>query len=209
MALVSQGGVVLWLIMLLSVFTATIILYKFVRLMASGAFSRKVAERAVMAWTEGDAMQAKSLLKDRRDMRARLVATCIDATTTHPHNETRAREEASRVAKNLLADASSLLRALELVATIAPLLGLLGTVLGMIDAFQSLQAAGTRADPSTLAGGIWEALLTTAAGMAVAIPASAALSYFEAVVERLRLDFEDVASRVFNRPAEYLIRAAE
>jgi biopolymer transport protein ExbB len=64
---------------------------------------------------------------------------------------------------------------LELISTIAPLLGLLGTVLGMIAAFQALQESGSRADPAILAGGIWEALLTTAAGMAVAIPASITL----------------------------------
>ena len=103
---------------------------------------------------------------------------------------------------------------LELIATIAPLLGLLGTVLGMIAAFQALQAAGSRADPAILAGGIWEALLTTAAGMAVAIPASMALTWFESVVDRLRLEMEDFATRIFLRPVQgedgaAMARAAE
>ncbi|MEO0762069.1 MAG: MotA/TolQ/ExbB proton channel family protein, partial [Pseudomonadota bacterium] len=111
-------------------------------------------------------------------------------------------------AKNLLARASAMLRTLDVIATLAPLMGLLGTVLGMISAFQALQASGAAADPSTLAGGIWVALLTTAAGMAVAIPASAALSYFDGVVDRMRLDFEDLASRVFNRPATINAKAA-
>ena len=79
----------------------------------------------------------------------------------------------------------------------APLLGLLGTVLGMIAAFQALQEAGNRADPAMLAGGIWEALLTTAAGMAVAIPASAALTWCEAVIDSIRTDMEDLAARIF------------
>ena len=61
----------------------------------------------------------------------------------------------------LLAETKTGLRPLELIATIAPLLGLLGTVMGMISAFQQLQQAGNHADPGTLAGGIWEALLTT------------------------------------------------
>jgi hypothetical protein len=84
-----------------------------------------------------------------------------------------------------LLQARSGLRALELASTIGLLLGLLGTVTGMIAAFQALQEAGARADPATLAGGIWEALLTTAAGMAVAIPAQIALAWFEGVVDRL------------------------
>ena len=65
----------------------------------------------------------------------------------------------------------------------------------MIAAFRTLQESGGAADPSDLAGGIWEALLTTAAGMAVAIPASIALTWFEGVTDRLRLDLEDIGSR--------------
>jgi len=113
-----------------------------------------------------------------------------------------AKAETGRVARNLIARARDGLRPLELIATIAPLLGLLGTVLGMIAAFQALQEAGSRADPATLAGGIWEALLTTAAGMAVAIPAAMALTWFESVVDRLRLEMEDAATRIFLRPLE-------
>ena len=104
----------------------------------------------------------------------------------------------SREVKRLNAN----LKPLIVVALIAPLLGLLGTVLGMISAFQALQAAGSRADPALLAGGIWEALLTTAAGMAVAIPASAALTWFEAVIDRIRRDVEDAATRLFVAPLQ-------
>ena len=75
-------------------------------------------------------------------------------------------------------------RFMELAATAAPLLGLLGTVLGMIEAFRQLEAAGTKVNPSLLAGGIWEALLTTAAGMVVALVALTCLSIMESLVER-------------------------
>ena len=66
------------------------------------------------------------------------------------------------------------LRGLEMTASVAPLMGLLGTVIGMINSFSKLSMSGTRVDPTILAGGIWEALLTTAGGLAVAIPALAA-----------------------------------
>jgi biopolymer transport protein ExbB len=65
------------------------------------------------------------------------------------------------------------------VAQVAPLLGLFGTVLGMIEAFQGLQQAGAAVDPSALAGGIWVALLTTAVGLVVAMPASLLLTWFD------------------------------
>ena len=80
--------------------------------------------------------------------------------------------------------------------------------MGMIAAFQALQAAGSKADPAMLAGGIWEALLTTAAGMAVAIPASAALTWFEAVIDRIRRDVEDGATRLFVSEQPSKIRLA-
>jgi biopolymer transport protein ExbB len=66
------------------------------------------------------------------------------------------------------------IRLLELIAMISPLLGLLGTVTGMIQSFQELAAAEGAANASVLAGGIWQALLTTAAGLLVAIPAAVA-----------------------------------
>ena len=75
------------------------------------------------------------------------------------------------MASNHLSRLEKYNRPLELIGMIAPLLGLLGTILGMIEAFQNLQSATGQADPALLAGGIWEALLTTALGLVVAIPA--------------------------------------
>ncbi|MEM7497187.1 MAG: MotA/TolQ/ExbB proton channel family protein [Pseudomonadota bacterium] len=207
--LLSQGGPVLWLIFATSVITLATILYKLGMLVALKAWDRKAAEEAVEAWAAGDPMKAKSRVATNRGLRAQLVAAAMEAARAYPHDEQRAREETTRVAKGLLAETTSNLRALDVIATLAPLMGLLGTVLGMIAAFQALQASGAAANPATLAGGIWEALLTTAAGMAVAIPASASLSFFEGTAERVRLDFEDLASRVFNRPATHAVRAAE
>ena len=107
------------------------------------------------------------------------------------------REEVTRLAQRELGALRTGLRPLELIVTIAPLIGLLGTVLGMIEAFQALEASGGQADPAVLAGGIWEALLTTAAGMAVAIPAAVALSWFEGIAETVQTQMEDAATRLF------------
>lgn len=87
-------------------------------------------------------------------------------------------------------------RLLDSIAQVAPLLGLFGTVLGMIAAFQALQEAGASVDPSTLAGGIWVALLTTAVGLGVAMPSALVLTWFESRVEReaqLAMQIVDVA----------------
>ena len=89
-------------------------------------------------------------------------------------------------AEQILQPYESGFRVLDTIAQLAPLLGLLGTVLGMIEAFQALQTAGSQVDPAALAGGIWVALLTTAAGLSVAMPTSIALSWFEAQIDRER-----------------------
>lgn len=190
-----NGGPAIWAIAALSVATLALIMWKAWRLALMGAWSRGKAGRAVEAYQCGDTASALALVEGRRGIRSQVMATTL--RSLERLSEEAAREETARVAKRQLASARDGLGALELIATIAPLLGLLGTVLGMIAAFQALQAAGSRADPALLAGGIWEALLTTAAGMAVAIPASAALTWFESVVERMRRDIEDNAVRVF------------
>lgn len=87
------------------------------------------------------------------------------------------------------------LRLLELVGMVAPLLGLLGTVLGMITSFRSLELASGAANAAILAGGIWQALLTTAAGLIVAIPALVGAAILAARVEAGTLEIERVASR--------------
>ncbi|WP_411353029.1 MotA/TolQ/ExbB proton channel family protein (plasmid) [Leisingera aquaemixtae] len=202
-----DGGPSIWAIAALSVITLALILWKVWRLALIGAWSRGKAGRAVEAFERGDTGAALAIVKGRIGIRSRVVAAALTALAALP--EDRAREETARVAKLHLGSAATGLGALELIATIAPLLGLLGTVLGMIAAFQALQAAGARADPALLAGGIWEALLTTAAGMAVAIPASAALTWFEAVITRIRRDIEDSATRLFvaAAPAELKLAA--
>lgn len=190
-----NGGPAIWAIAALSVVTLALILWKTWRLIRMGAWSRRHARRAVDRWEDGDRTEALNLVRRRHGMRSTLTTAAMRAALNLP--EKQAREETTRVARDVLSRAQGGLRALELISTIAPLLGLLGTVMGMISAFQALQEAGNSADPSMLAGGIWEALLTTAAGMAVAIPASAALTWFEAVIGNVRQDMEDLAARIF------------
>jgi len=197
-ALVDLGGPAMVAIVALSVLALALILWKFVELLRFGAFSGTGhAERAVRDWEAGHRDRAQASLRGRRGLRAQLAARVMDLLATRGMPEPLAREETARLARTLLLRARAGLRGLELAVSIGPLLGLLGTVTGMIAAFQALQETGARADPATLAGGIWEALLTTAAGMAVAIPAQIALTWFESIIDRIRHDMEDQATRLF------------
>lgn len=197
--MIGRGGVVMWIIAGLSVLTLALILWKLWRLSLSGLWRRIQAERAVALWVVGQAGDAQAMLVAPRGIRSRVVAQAMAALRDPSLTRDAARDEVLRVARRELNAARSGLRALELISTIAPLLGLLGTVLGMITAFQALQSTGAQADPTILAGGIWEALLTTAAGMAVAIPAGVALVWIESLTDGVQADLEDAVTRVFTR----------
>lgn len=84
------------------------------------------------------------------------------------------------------------------VATVAPLLGLLGTVTGLIKAFMVIESTGGLVNPGDLARGIWEALITTVAGLIVAIPAYIAYNYFVTRVNTLILQMEKSATRLLD-----------
>ncbi len=106
------------------------------------------------------------------------------------------REEIVRLSDERINYYSSNLNSLQVIATIAPLLGLLGTVFGMIEAFQQMEMAGKNVDPSVLSGGIWEALLTTAVGLSVAIPIVVFESYFRNIVETFKNNIESAVTKV-------------
>lgn len=197
--MIGRGGVVMWIIAGLSVLTLALILWKLWRLSLSGLWRRMQAERAVALWVAGQAGDAQAMLVAPRGIRSRVVAQAMAALRDPSLTRDAARDEVLRVARRELNAARSGLRALELISTIAPLLGLLGTVVGMITAFQALQSTGAQADPTILAGGIWEALLTTAAGMAVAIPAGVALVWIESLTDGVQADLEDAVTQIFTR----------
>jgi len=96
-----------------------------------------------------------------------------------------------------LASLESFLPVLQTVGNVAPLLGFLGTVLGMIDAFFAVAKAGL-GDPSVISAGIAEALITTAAGLIIAVPAFVFYNYFVARVNGYSLQMERAASHVVN-----------
>lgn len=198
-AFLSRGGPTLWIIAGLSVLTLALILWKLWRFALSGLWRGAATQQAVLLWESQESAAALDALGRQRSVRARLVRHAMELRLDPHLPSQKAREETTRYARADLNESRHGLRALEVIATTAPLLGLLGTVLGMIDAFQALQEAGNRADPAALAGGIWEALLTTAAGMAVAIPAGVALVWFESQCDRLQADLEDLATRIFIR----------
>lgn len=107
------------------------------------------------------------------------------------------REALEDAAERELAGLERRLDLLSIIAHVTPLIGLLGTVLGMIEAFMQIQkAGGGPVNQTVLSGGIWKALLTTAAGLSVAIPVYVAHRVLEGRVQRHAEDFERIATDV-------------
>jgi len=193
----EDGGPVLYLLLVISVLALTLIVIKLIQFWMLRVRTHGFVEPALRSWHEGRIKEALSILGSQRNPVARVLEVALNGAARAAHGQELLKEEITRVAGLQLDNLRSGLRPLALIASISPLIGLLGTVLGMINAFQALQNAGNRVDPSILSGGIWVALLTTAAGLIIAIPAAAAHNWMEGVVYRTQRAMEDAVTRVF------------
>jgi biopolymer transport protein ExbB len=196
---VDLGGPVVALLLLLSVFALTIILLKLWQFSRDGQIRRNGVAAAVDQWLRQDYEAAMDKIRSLTGPVARVVAFAMRASAAR-RNEAHVREETELLALSEISSLRSYLRALEAVVQVAPLLGLFGTVLGMIEAFRTLEAAGSQVNPADLAGGIWVALLTTAVGLAVAMPVALVLHWFEGRIERVRQAIELFATEVMTHP---------
>lgn len=194
-ALVRSGGPVVVILLVLSIIALTVILVKLWQLFPFGLGSERATRRLLTAWTAGDRESVWKNTRTSRQAIPRVLAAAMGGLLSGAP-EAHVREESQRVAAEVLESQFRYLRILEVIAALSPLLGLLGTVLGMIQAFQAMESAGRQVDPALLSGGIWQALLTTAAGLAVAIPVAAVLSLFEGSIHRQSHQMEDALTRI-------------
>ncbi|MES2489486.1 MAG: MotA/TolQ/ExbB proton channel family protein [Pseudomonadota bacterium] len=194
------GGPAMLILLGLSIASVTLILVKAWEFWELKIGQRDFVAGALNAWHAGRADEALALLNSQVTPLAKVMAAAIKGRSNTALPESEVREQITQLASEHLESARRLLRPLEVIANLAPLLGLLGTVLGMIQVFQRLQTAGDRVNPSILSGGLWEALLTTAAGLTVAIIALAGFHVLDRAVERLHHDMEGALTRIFTRP---------
>ncbi|MRU16610.1 MotA/TolQ/ExbB proton channel family protein [Roseovarius sp. A21] len=199
--IVDLGGPVVLLLGAISVLVFAVVLYKLWQFSTSGVGRHKALQDAVAAWDNGDHCGARRHLGQSRSYLRPVITMALDGQTDA------ARLDAE--AETRFAKLESGFRLLDSVAQLAPLLGLFGTVLGMISAFQALQEAGTQVDPSILAGGIWVALLTTAVGLAVAMPTALVLSWFEARMDADRVLAQRALRTILAPDGNKSVQAAE
>lgn len=182
--ILDLGGPVVAILALVSVLTLALILYKLWQFHAAGVGRHRALSAAIDAWDDGARPQAARHLAESTSYLAPVIEQAIGQADS---GNALVSQRLDAEAEARFARLESGFKVLDVVAQLAPLLGLFGTVLGMIEAFRTLQDAGSAVDPSLLAGGIWVALLTTAAGLVVAMPAALVLSWFEGRMHRERV----------------------
>ncbi len=194
--LIESGGLVVIILLLLSLAALTVSIVKIIQFQRVKIHQHSHVHAALSVWQKGEHQQALKELVMSQNPLAKILHRAMDGRIKQ-QPEPLLREEIMRLGMASVEQLRSHLRVLEVVATLSPLLGLLGTVLGMITAFQQLQIGGSNVDPSALSGGIWEALLTTAVGLGVAIPTIAVLNWLESRVNRFGQALESAVTQVF------------
>jgi biopolymer transport protein ExbB len=190
-----QGGVVMYPILFLSILALAIILERSFYLYRLARTPRVDLTMIVRAVNAGECDSALSLVSGNRSPVA-VVLTALILNLSEGKKRAELIEIASAVGSQAVDNIEGRIKILPLVVQLAPLLGLLGTVTGMIQAFQVIEHIGGKVNAMALAGGIWEAMLTTAFGLSVAIPTAFCHFVLERKVDSLAGEVEMAASRL-------------
>lgn len=180
MAFLEKGGILMYPILICSVLALAIFVERLIRFARTRSRGAGLAENVADLLVRKDDERARKIAEESDSPMGRVL---LGAMTVRD----REREILETVIVNAIEEEvrrlSVFLQTLATIGNIAPLLGLLGTVTGMIKAFMVIQEMGGKVNAAVLAGGIWEAMLTTAFGLAVALPTMVAHSYLLARVD--------------------------
>ncbi|WP_462325267.1 MotA/TolQ/ExbB proton channel family protein [Desulfoplanes sp.] len=180
MMLLDKGGIMIWPILGFSILILAVILDRLLAMTAFRMISQSVLNRVKKLVAEGRDSEARGLLENEGPGSSAVFLAVLSVT-----GKTKREQAASRAGETLLFRLGRRLPVLSAGAAAAPLMGLLGTVLGMIDVFSRVSTAPGGVDIALLADGIWQALLTTAAGLGVAIPALLAYHFLTRFQDRI------------------------
>lgn len=180
-----KGGGFMWPLLILAIITVLIVLE---RLIYYTIRSYRISHTIDRLQHETSPSSSNPLLQ--------VGSTFIQAT---PQGEEHTLNVTERQASRVIRQHERGLRILALIAAISPLIGLLGTVWGMVIAFSKIAKLGETVTPADFADGIWTGLLTTVAGLLVAIPAMSAARIFEARIDKLVHDLNELTSHLRER----------
>jgi biopolymer transport protein ExbB len=190
--IIIAGGPVMWPIMLCSVAAAAIILERIWTLQRKRIIPQELTERV---WKLVETRTLNDRHVEALGRNSPLGRVLAAGLANHDKGRDIMKEAIEDTGRHVVHELERFLNALGTIAAISPLLGLLGTVIGMIEAFDAITSQGV-GDPRMLSGGIGEALITTAAGLIVAIPALLGYRYLRGVVDFLVIEMEKEAMKL-------------
>src|SRR5260370_28929650 len=193
--LLAHGGTVLYLILLVSAVAVVVFIERFLHCHQAQINSTEFLNGVRTVLKRDNVVEALSICDATPGPVARLVKTVI---LNRDHGRERVREALEEAGLAEVPRLEEKLNMLATIAQLAPLLGLLGTVLGFIRTFSDMQTEGLNAHVGQLASGIWQAMVCAAAGLAVAIPAHAGYNYLVSRVNSIVLDMERAATEIVN-----------
>ena len=191
----QAGGPVIWLILIAGAAAFAVFVERALFCHRSQINSTEFLNGVRTVLKRDNVVEAVSICDATPGPVARIVKTAILNRDKGRERVREAVEEAGLVEVPQLEEHLNLLAT---IAQIAPLLGLLGTILGFIETFQQLQEHGLYANIENMAKGVWHALICAAAGIAVAIPAHAGYNYLVSRVNKIVLDMERAAGEIVN-----------
>lgn len=192
---IVKGGFFIWPILLCSIVSFAVILERLRYFYQTRSGNKNLPERIQSLINANKMDEGRSLCEKDNSFVGRFLAVGLKVFN-------RPEEEKGKILRRAgsreLEEGEKHLRILSVIGSISTLLGLLGTVTGMIQTFINIESFGGTAEVAVLAGGIWEALLTTAAGLSVAIPTLVMYHYFEGTVDSRAVQYKNMAADIFN-----------
>ena len=193
------GGPVMYILLALSVLATATILLKFYQFQHVGLNRKNKLKQGFSSWKNNDKANAVQVLSSTNHPIAVVCRYAMTELKNPQVDMPKVREEVARIGNHQINSLNKGNWLLELIAMVSPLIGLYGTVLGMIQAFKALELAGNQVNPAILSGGIWVALLTTAAGLAVAIPVLMIFKWIERNIAQTGEEMEDYVTQLFTQ----------
>lgn len=204
----QKGGPIMYPLLFLGILAIAFIIERLYSLSSRKTFPVRKLEEISFYIQEGRFAEAITIAKNANSVATTLVAGVLEVYIRGRKDEQQLKTVAEEIARAEIPKLEGYINAIGAIAAIAPLLGFLGTVVGMIQVFEALSVEGL-SNPQVLSSGISQALLTTAFGLSIAIPTLAAYWYFRSKLSFIVSQMENLATELIYQLTELSSKEGE